>query len=123
MAMIVHCTQRHFEHTLGYPGEGPRSFCIANVTGKGNITTFVQRHQSWASVFLLQETKHIQEDVDSLFHTFSMQGYYACHCPAKVTEKQGRSGGVMILWRKFLQVQATTTPVTMENIQGERPPL
>jgi hypothetical protein len=28
----------------------------------------------------------------------NMQGYHACHEPATITDKQGRSGGVMILW-------------------------
>jgi exonuclease III len=113
---------RPFDSTKGFPGEGPPRSDIRVVTlnanANGSALRFIKNHGAEVDIFLLQEIKVAHEPkkqgaecpVEVFRDKLLKMGFKSTVAGARVTEKNGRSGGVAIAWRGHLNV---TSPLVL----------
>ncbi len=108
--------ERHFDHTKGFPGEGPEDtgvaqFCTINVTAWSSFAYAALFKDKRVDVFLVQEHK-LQgvKAMQKARKTCNAAGRNTRLSEADRTAKGGISGGVGVLWKQAHDIAVQDAP-------------
>ncbi len=107
---------RHFDHTRGYPGEGPQetgeaTFCSINVTAWNSFAYTALFKDKRVDVFLAQEHKlQGAKAMQKARKASNGVGLNTRLTEALKTQKGGASGGVGVLWKQVHDIAVQDAP-------------
>ena len=95
-----------FDSTCGFPGEGPLNIVSMNVTAWSSFEVCLNINSlNQFDIICIQEHR-IDDDgrIEAANRTVDRHGFRGCFQKCVVTEANGKSAGVAILWKKHISV-------------------